>query len=321
MKKKLTFFIFMLIVFIAGCQPAHETPNPLVVNLTPPAGMQVVQGKLLNQVARLEDALPRAGTEGFVVPTDEQKNIFSVIVAGLNENRPLEALTSATQNGYDLLWYSDANDGNAISYVLRETDPSLRGWGLYIFRVASASNVILEAPHPLSDEGTPALSVDLYRALDARAVLIAGAHRDANAGGSADAAHNPQTIFQAVHESEVGQIFNANQTPIVLQIHGFAASKHPDYPHVIVSYEHSGVINLADLLAGQMVENKIVAALKSLGIKVGTCNGGEWRDLCGQTNVQSELMTRGIFIHIELDETIRDKSKKFIEAMVAALTE
>lgn len=321
MKKKLTLFIFALIVFVAGCQPAHETSTPLVVNLTPPAGMEVVQGKLLNQVTRLEDSLPRAGTEGFTVPTDEQKNIFSAIVAGINENRPLEALTSAAQNSYDLLWYSDANDGNAISYVLREADPSARGWGLYIFRVASASNVILEAPHPLSDDGTPALAVDLYRALDARAVLMAGAHRDANADGSADAAHNPQTIFQEVHESEVQAIFNADQIPIVLQIHGFAASKHPDYPHVIVSYEHSGVMNPADLLSGGQVENKIVSALEAMGIKVGTCGGGQWRDLCGQTNIQSELMTRGIFIHIELDESIRDKSRKFIEAMVAALTE
>lgn len=82
---------------------------------------------------------------------------------------------------------------------------------------------VIEAPHPLTDEGTPTVALAIYRVLNTHALLVGGAHRDANQDGSADVAHNPQTIFQVFHAT-----FGENA--IVLQIHGFAANKHPDYP-------------------------------------------------------------------------------------------
>ena len=281
--------------------------------------MESVDGKLINQVGRLEKNLPRANSEGYIVPTDEEKKIFANIVTNLRDNKLEDALVSATDNAYELLWYADNNDDNAVSYLLRESDPSQKGWGLYVFRVGTDSNIIIEAPHPVYDEGTPSIAVNIYRALDARAVLVAGAHRDANRDHSADAAHDPQNIFQAIHEAELQQSINSMGSVIILQIHGFAASKHPAYPHVIVSYEHGKDINPVDLVKGQQIETKIFNALQDNGIKAGTCGGGEWRDLCGSTNIQSSLMTQGIFIHIELDDSIRQNSKRFLSALVDAL--
>ncbi len=281
--------------------------------------MQVVEGKLLNQINRLEENMPRANSEGFVVPADEDMNIFSSIVTSLRKTNLEEALAAATANEYELLWYTDQNDDNAVSYVLREADPSKKGWGLYVLRAATNSNVIVEAPHPIFDEGTPDLAVDVYRALDARALLVAGAHRDANRDGSADASASPQSIFQAIHVAELQESIDSTGSVIILQIHGFGASKHPAYPHVVISYEYGKDINPADLVKGQQIAGEIVEALKDKGIEAGLCSGGKWRDLCGTTNIQAVLMTRGIFIHIELDETIRENDKKFIEALIAAL--
>lgn len=314
-------FLTFVLILLAGCSAGAGASTPSTLQVTPPANMHVVEGKLLNQIGRLEKNMPRAGSEGFLVPTEAQKEIFSELVANIRNGNLAPALSSASTNGYELLWYVDQNDDNAVSYVLRESDPSKRGWGLYIFRANTASNVIIEAPHPLFDEGTPALATNLFRALDARALLVAGAHRDANHDGSADASSNPQTIFQATHESELQQSILSTGAGIILQIHGFASSKHPAYPQVIISYEHGSNINPVDLVKGQQLAGRIVDALNNKGIKTGLCNGDQWRDLCGATNIQGTMMTQGIFIHIELDETIRTNDKKFIEVMVSIFAE
>jgi hypothetical protein len=302
-------FLIVVLSLLASC-----SPSPLQV--TPPVDMSVVEGKLLNQIARLEKNMPRADSEGFIVPTDEQKQVFSKIVTDLRTGNLQNALVAASAVEYELLWYIDQNDDNAVDYVLRENNSSKNGWGLYVFRAATNSPIIIEAPHPIYDAGTPTLAADLFRALDAQALLVAGTHRDANRDGSADVSAKPQSIFQAVHESELQHSIASMGSGIVLQIHGFSASKHPAYPHVIISYEHGKDINPVDLVKGQQLANRIADALVDKRIKTGLCGGDDWRDLCGTTNVQATLMTQGIFIHIELDETIRENEKKFIKTLV-----
>lgn len=320
--KRLRLFPILPVVFalFTGCSSEKVAQTPPPISIAPPPGMQVVEGKLRNQISLLEKSMPRADSQGFVVPTGEEKNIFFNIIADLRTGELGDALTAATTNGYVLIWYMDQNDDNSVSYILREAKPSQKGWGLFVLRVATNSNVIVEAPHPLFDEGTPDVALDVYRALDARALLVAGAHRDANRDGSADASSNAQTIFQAVHESELQQSIDSTGSVIVLQIHGFSANKHPAYPRVVISYEHGNNMNPVDMVKGQQLASRIVNALKDKGVKTGLCGTGEWRDLCGATNIQAMLMTRGIFIHIELDESIRTNDKRFIEALVGAIS-
>ena len=257
MNKSLRVLILILLFGLAtGCRPDLTTPIPTTLAITPPPGIPTLEGKLLNQVNRLEDALPRARSEGFVVPTDADLALFSRLISDLRAGSPTDALTAAASRGYELFWYADKNDEGAVSYLLRESDPASRGWGLYVLRVLPASDVIIEAPHPISDDGTPAVAVKMFRALDARALLIAGAHRDANKDGSADAAHSPQTVFEAVHEAELQAVLDNGAEAIVLQVHGFASNKHPEYPQVILAYEHGSLVNAFDLLKGPEIERK-----------------------------------------------------------------
>ena len=304
---------------LAGCAPMAAAPAGPAAEVSPPPGMPVLEGTLMNQVTRLEKDLPRAATEGFTIPEDAEMTAFSDIPADLREGRLELALTSAQANAYELFWYTDRNDKGAVSYLLREADPSRKGWGVYAFRVATESSLIVEAPHPLADADTPSVSVAIYRDLNARALLIAGAHRDANRDGSADAAHDPQTVFQAIHESELRQSLSSTDSAIVLQIHGFAASSHPAYPQVIVSYEHGRDINPANLVQGQLIESAIVKALQQRGVEAGTCGGGQWRDLCGSTNIQASTMSQGLFIHLELDDSVRREDKQLRAALADAL--
>jgi hypothetical protein len=266
------------------------TPTPTLLSIEP----RSISGDLLNQIERLEEDMPRAGSEGFIIPTNAEKDSFAELVTKIQNGELPRAGGVAAEFGYELMQYTDRGDGNSSSWLLRELKPIRKGWGLYAFRSSSTRDIIIEAPHPLYDEGTPAIAAQAYRVLRARALLIAGAHRDANVDRSSDVAHHVQSIFEAVHE-----VITKTKSTIVLQIHGFAASKHPGYPRIVLSSDEAQGSDLLDQLA---------AAFKAQGVKAGTCGGGQWPDLCGETNAQSRSSGPAIFIHIELDESMRADS-------------
>jgi hypothetical protein len=278
-----------------------DSPAPAPTATLARLGPRQISGNLLNQITRLEDDMPRASSQGFVVPTDAEKIAFAEIVANLEADRNDQAIQRAAENGYELVQYSDRTDADAISLLLREVRPIHKGWGLYAFRTGPARDVIVEAPHPLFDEGTPVIAAQIYQALQGRALLIAGAHRHANADDSADAAHQDQTIFEAIHES----LTKSDQT-VIVQVHGFASSKHAGYPSAVLSTDGARATELVERLA---------EALRQAGVSVGVCDGGSWAALCGETNVQAQHIGPATFIHMELDESVRANPT----ALVAAL--
>lgn len=290
----------------------HVTPTPISPTNTPFITVAVLEitsldGNLLNQIARLETNMPRPGSEGFVKPGNQDMAAFDELTNEI-ETGLLEPATSlAATYGFELVEYTDRGDENAKSYLLREEKPVERGWGLFVFRTEPTNNLIIEAPHPLFDNGTPQLALLVYRTLSAQALLIAGAHRDANADGTADAAHNPQTVFQAVHENLI-----RSTNPTVLQIHGFATDKHPGYPQIVLGSDQANASNLLATLS---------TAFTQSGLTVGICDGGSWTALCGETNVQASSMSDGVFIHLELDETVRNNPQIFVEALRRVFSE
>jgi hypothetical protein len=290
----------------------HHTPSPSIISITPTAmpEIETVKGSLRNQINSLENKMPREDSEGYMVPTDQEQVAFASLVSAL----AMEDLTSsaqlASENYYTLNYYMDRGDENAISYILREKRPIQKGWGLYVFRVDSTSNIIVEAPHPLYDRRTPSVALDIYRALDARALLIAGAHRNANSDGSADMTHVTESIFQSVHValSQVTQAVSGDV--IILQIHGFHTSKHEGYPQVVFGFGEK--IQPTEFAVAQ----KLKDALLEQEIIAGLCTGDVWRDLCGTTNAQATITSRVVFMHIELDESIRKNADALISALV-----
>jgi hypothetical protein len=278
---------------ITGGAPLPSPTAPALAGLT---------GDLANQVARLETNMPRARSEGFVVPTDREKQAFGALAAKLAAGQPGLA---AERYGYQVIRYTDREERGAESLMLSEQSPVQRAWGLYMFRIDPASNVIVEAPHPVSDEAISVIATCAYRALRARALLIAGARRDTNTDGSADVAHHTQSVFQAVH-----QAMAASGDALVLQFHGFAARRHNGYPQVVLASPQAG---------GGRVMERIASALRDEGLTVGVCNRDSRLKLCGQTNAQALASGGSIFIHLELDESIRRDAGALIAALERAL--
>ena len=311
--------VFLAIpLFITSCtaQPnltATRTLTPIPPPTLTPTLVYVIEeitGSFRNQIGHLEEGMPRADSEGYVVPSEKEQRDFANLISLLNMGDPSGAAQVAVDNNYRLINYSDRGDDYAVSYLLREEKPIQKGWGLYAFRMDSTSNIIIEAPHPLYDKRTPAVALNIYRALNARALLIAGAHRNANSDGSADVAHARESIFHAVHDALSQEIKSATGDVIVLQIHGFHTSKHDGYPQVVFGF-------------GEKLQGREVALAKELentftehGIAVGLCTGYLWKELCGTTNVQASVTNGGVFVHIELDENLRKHDDSLIAALV-----
>jgi len=315
------FFILSLAVTlgITGCAPQpDQTPMPTPISTPHPSAipiatnaLETITGSFRNQISALEENMPRTNSEGFVAPTGQEKADFAELTSSLlGANDLARASQLAVKNNYSLTYYVDRGDDNAVNYLLREDKPIQKGWGLYAIRADSTSNIIIEAPHPLYDRRTPSVALNIYRALDARAFLIAGAHRNANSDGSADMAHTAESIFQSAHEALSQEIQIASGNVIVLQIHGFHTSKHAGYPQVVFGFGEK--IQPSELNLAQ----KLGDALSEHGVIVGLCTGDVWQDLCGTTNTQASTMNGGVFIHIELDEDIRKHNDALIAALV-----
>jgi len=315
------FFILSIAVIlcVTRCAPQLvQTPMPTPISTPNPSAtpaaifsLDTIKGSFRNQISYLEDNMPRANSEGYVVPADQEQADFAELAVSLvGANDLAHANQLAVKNNYSLTYYLDRGDDNSVNYLLRENKPIQKGWGLYVFRVDSTSNIIIEAPHPLYDRRTPSVALNIYRALDARALLIAGAHRNANSDGSADMAHTTESIFQSVHEALSQEIQVASGNVIILQIHGFHTSKHAGYPQAVFGFGEK--IQPAEFALAQ----KLGDALSEQGINVGLCTGDVWQDLCGTTNAQASTMNGGMFIHIELDEDLRKGDDALIAALV-----
>jgi hypothetical protein len=315
-----TFLLLSVIMMLslAGCASSPNSTQPLpptsFPNSTPTAApiLDTIRGSFRNQISILEKNMPRAKSEGYLPPTNQEQADFAEIISMLGTGDLAHAVDLASSNDYTLNYYVDRGDNYAVSYLLREQRPIQKGWGLYAFRLDSTSNIIIEAPHPLYDKRTPTVAMDIYRALDARALLIAGAHRNANRDKSADVAHAPESIFQSVHIALSREIQTTSGEVVILQIHGFHSSNHEGYPQVVFGL---GEKPLPKEIA---IAQKIKDALSEQGISSGLCLGvgSELEDLCAKTNVQGSAMTEARFIHIELDENIRRNDDALINALM-----
>ncbi len=281
---------------------APATPVPPTAPPTPVPTLRAISGNFSNQMARLERAAPVAKSNLFVPPTNAEMKDFAALWRAMAQGSAAKHISLAKQHGFEVLAYTDRGDGNATSILLREKKPVRRGWGLFARRTAPQNAIIIEVPHPIFDTGTPAVGLDLFRALNAAALLVAGSHRHANADGSADAAHSPQTVFYAIHTAATTDL-----SAVVLQIHGFAAVHHPGYPQIVLGGNRSPA---SETLAAALAES-----LQNAGLSVGVCGNGQWKKLCGTRNIEGESMPNGTFIHIELDESVRADDAVWVVAL------
>ena len=269
------------------------------------------RGDLADLVVAHEAVLPRAHSYAYVDPGAEEWRLVVAAARMARDGDPEAAAAALATVGYEVAAVCDLACGGT-HLLFRERPPRARCWGLYVLSLSvTAHDVVVEAPHPLHDRFTPEMAIEAYLRLDARAFLMAGAHRYANgyASPASDMARNPRSVFQGLHEALTGRATH------VLQFHGFTVQDHPGYPNVLLS--NGSPEPHMELFA-------LGAALELQGETAGIYDGATWTELTAVANVQGRY-TRSIggrFYHMEYEaELRRDPARRsaVIEALVTAL--
>lgn len=207
----------------------------------------------------------------------------------------------------------EAVDGADRPVRIVAEDPDggeLKGLGLYAVREGAGvpPELVIEVPHPRADQLTEDLGPELFAALDAQALFVAGAHRTAD-DGAADVAHEAGSTFSVVDRAVVGR------GTVVLQVHGFDASNHDGSGQVVLS-------------SGERTPSPLVRdldeALEDAGIDTCLYDGERCRELAGTTNVQGAhaRAVGATFIHLELAADLREDGagrKELVEVLTEVL--
>lgn len=249
-------------------------------------------------VRAFEAAIPRRATEAYDIPTASERDgmgsAWSAVLAG-DLSR---AATIADRYGFDVVRYSDTGGPTPrLLTVLKErtrADGSFaHGWGMYAVAVESPLSVVVEVTHPVFDVNTAAMGVATFRR-SSGAFFMAGAHRYANADGSADVAHRADSVFETMHRRTVRAGVR------IYQPHGFdAADFDSTYGEAVVSRGDRP----SDLTTA------VAAGLSTDGFAVCLYDGASrCRQLAATTNVQgnSARSVGADFVHVEVARSVRD---------------
>lgn len=204
---------------------------------------QQIAGYLLSFLQQNKDLLASKNSQEYVAPQQSEllyfdqavlQPLFMVIedydsAGWLPRSRPLisQIARSAEQLGYQIILYEHISSGSQY-FILREQlseqTASLRHWGTYVFKLGTATPYAIEAPSPLFEGGTFEFAGALFQQMQARALLVSGAHQMANPDGSArvTAPSNPLSLFNLVHQATLRQ-YQA-QGPTAVQVRGYSAA-------------------------------------------------------------------------------------------------
>lgn len=247
---------------------------------------------LQSVVDDLVSRMPKRGSEGYRVPTAAQAADLATAYSLMTSGDLQAAANTAAAYGYEVVRFTDSATGRAATMLREAPSATLRGWGLYVRADAPASVALVEVTHPVADFETEDFGVEVFRSLDAEVLFVAGAHRYANADGSADVAHAPVSVFAAIAKAAV------RQQSVVIQPHGFSEAKHPGYGEAVVS---GGVAPPPERIVF------LHDALERHGIDTCTYDGVACKNLAGTTNLQGKdaRAAGALFAHLEFVRLVR----------------
>ncbi len=210
---------------------------------------QRIDGFLREQILERKGSIAGAGSELYQLPPDEallffDEEVVAPLVQVVESTRhaadgsdPVDAApsnhadqddlravhASAAALGYGVARYRDRDSGR--EYVVLDEAKSAASerkyWGTYVFRLGPSRPFIIEIPHPLAERNTFEYGVALFEKLEARMLLVAGAHPHANADGSSNvnSPRFPKSLYNLVHQVALREL--AAESLLVVQVRAF----------------------------------------------------------------------------------------------------
>ena len=249
-------------------------------------------------VRRLVDEMPRPDTHAYHSPTEVEEQRMSSAFRSIESGDLNGAAATAKPLDYDVVRYTDTGTGRRLVLLQERQRPDgswPHAWGTYVVSPSSSSHLVVEVPHALDDIDSWVVGVDTFRLANAADLFVAGASRFAGVEGSADMAHEYDSVFEAIHRVVV-----ARPGAVVFEPHGFETTGHVDYGDVVVSDGTSKPDRIA---------RSVVAAFRAAGFSVCLYDGEHCSALGGTTNVQGQTILPGDhFLHVEMAPKIRRSS-------------
>ncbi|MEA3490918.1 MAG: hypothetical protein U9R27_03370 [Campylobacterota bacterium] len=180
------------------------------------------------------------------------------------------------------------------------SDDEENGRGLYMIRYAKnrTPKNMISIPHRFYDIGTGVIGYQLMQEHSYRAIAFNTVHRKVM-----DAAHTPQTLFNAFHVAFAKHYADEN----IYQLHGFSHKKRKLTSRKI----GEAIVSSASITPTKQAKN-IDECLHAQGID-SLLYGRDIFELGGETNTQAEtLRAYGFdnFIHIEMSSLLRKRLKE-----------
>jgi hypothetical protein len=279
---------------------------------------------------------PAANSQGYVLPDAGTLNAAYGSVAALLRGDAVAAVTLANAARYRLC---RGTGGEADLALWAPIEPGF-GQAVFAWRSREARPAIIEAPHPVFDQGTLEESVVVFRQINARVLLTSGTHRCANSQVSScdgvtsacdgvdapfresDMAHTTDSVFHAAHRA----FSEIHASDWIFSIHGMAGSG------ISVSDGTTSPTSIGSPSA------RLARELGKTFTNVSTCNafdGGQFEArLCATTNVQGRHLnlpaasdactlaasaSGGRFIHLEQSITVRARAAEVAAAIGAVV--
>lgn len=180
---------------------------------------------------------------------------------GLEEIRTIQ--NAAAIFGYRLLRYRhNRTDQDFLILFEEEAVRPQRFWGTYVFRLGPAQGYLVQVPRPLFEINSFEYGVALFEQLDARALLIAGAHPDANLDGTANIVRldNIRSLFSMVSQVLLRE---AGEAPLMI-VHSRALGYREDAPlpraQVLVSFAEGSFTGGAENPLGETLLETLTAS-------------------------------------------------------------
>jgi hypothetical protein len=185
--------------------------------------------------------MPKAGSQGFVVPDDTVRDDWRGVVAqmllGFCED---VALPDSLRDAYVIRWFNDVSTAQQYCVLMEVADEDGdgvvdRGWGTFIINPSPSRELSIQIAHPVADKDTEDEGIGVFKGTSSRSFLMAGTHRNANSITStcqstfleADVAHNIVNLFQPTVQ-ELLTFYNVIGTDFVgIQFHGDAPDSCP----------------------------------------------------------------------------------------------
>lgn len=160
--------------------------------------------------------------------------------AGIEELTRVQS--SAATFGYELIRYRHRATQSDYLVLRERDDPARRRyWGTYVLRLGPAAPVIVQVPRPGYEVNSLEFGVSLFESARARALLIGGAHPNANTDQSADLLRIQYrgNLFNTINQSVLREF--GEQAGLVAQVRSLGIRRDlPPPPSDVVLAAASG---------------------------------------------------------------------------------